>query len=192
MKLYVCEAQYALKNEMKLMKLRTKGNMVCIYSPYNRQFMSRNYYRLANVFIADRGLFAYSGCHVLNEKKPEALEKVTGILNEQDVSYSFALEDDQACGGQIPYASNGKNVSNESFTYALSFEEAGKEESVRKLLEPYCSFEEQEGITGLVFQDASIQDALEKVRAELEPEAVMFLDEEGEHEAAAFFQSGRL
>lgn len=179
MKLYVCDLEYAKKHEAELRKLRLAGNMIAMHADCSRQALMRHYRTLANFYIADHGEFAFSGCYILYNKRPD-VQKVIEILDENAVRYRFAYPYTNACGGlDVKYESDA-SLNNDFYTYVLAFDSAEQKERVQRLLEPWCRVENDGEIYYLIFQESSRQRALEAVmiHEKIEESQLIFLYEE--------------
>ncbi len=111
MKLIVVKGTDIEKNpelSIKLMKERQAGNMVLLLSDYCRTKTVELYYRHANMFVVDRGMFAFSGCHSLYHKSlsNEELNWLKEILVDTDCAIYDEVEN--ACGGALKLFENGK------------------------------------------------------------------------------------
>ena len=161
MKLMFVSVEEALANEQALRQFRMKGNMVCLCSDHNRKALKRKYYLLANYFMADGGEFITGGCSILRNVRSAYLDKAVSVLNEEGISYSFSLENPDACGGQIPYAKNGKTLSNDEYTYAVYFESEEQKQRCEGKLKDYCTVRMTDGHNGyLLFNDILQEDAV--------------------------------
>lgn len=160
MKLMFASLEEAIANEPFLRKFRMKGNMVCLCSDLNRHALKSRYYALANYYMADGGEFISGGCYVLRNVRSEYLDKVISALNEEDIRYSFAPEDPDACGGQILYAHNGESLSNDEYTYAVYFASQEQKKACGELLKEYCTLHMTDEHNGyLLFNDITVKDA---------------------------------
>ena len=160
MKLYITDIPYAAAHTDELRRLRLSGNMVALYSDRNRRSLMREYYTLANYFIADSGEFVFSGCFTLRAKRSAFAQQVISIFQKHGISYSFVREVENACGGQIPVSASGESVSNEHFNYAVRFSSDEQRKTVTEECRGLCTFHEEDGETYLIFDDISLEDAI--------------------------------
>ena len=93
---------------LKLMKERQSGNMVVLLSEYCRTKTVEKYYRHANMFVVDGGMFAFSGCHTLYHKplSADVLNDLEMLLH--DTNCAIYDEVENACGGALKLLENGK------------------------------------------------------------------------------------
>lgn len=93
---------------LKLMKERQSGNMVVLLSEYCRTKTVEKYYRHANMFVVDGGMFAFSGCHTLYHK-PLAKEEINMLKAcLGDMECAIYEEVENACGGALKLFEIGK------------------------------------------------------------------------------------
>jgi hypothetical protein len=179
MKLYVTDIEYAKAHEAELRSLRMKGNMIVMYSDHNRQALMRLYRTLANFYIADDGEFAFSGCYILFNERSENTEKVIEILNENHVRFRFAYPYTNACGGQDVKYETDASLSNDLYTYVLSFDSKEQKKTVKERLALYCEVIDDEHGCHLVFRESNPYKALNAILAheKIDPSQVVYLNQ---------------
>lgn len=181
MKLYFCSLEQYEKNAARLQQVRLKGNMICLYGDCSRTAMKREHFRKANVFIADHGEFACSGCYTLYDQRSERLKETVQILRELNAAYAFRPEDPEACGGTLDLAVSDPALSNDRYTYMVRFvDEAQKEAAISRCRE-CCTFHFLDAMTAyLIFNDSDPRRALPSIlqAVRLQPEDVVFVGED--------------
>lgn len=87
----------------EMMRQRRNGDMVLLCSAYCRTVLMQKYYAYANCFIADGGMFAFSGCHSLYHDfySEEEISFLLSAVRNSGGKCAFYEETDQACGGYI-------------------------------------------------------------------------------------------
>ncbi len=140
MKVIITDIPYASKHENELRALRLKGTMVCLLAECNRRKLMRSFRTLANYYIADSGEFLFSGCFTLHNQRSAHLDRVISVLNRYSVRYAFRLEYANACGGLEPYACSDESLSNEEYSYMVSFDSEEQKNSVISETDEYCTF----------------------------------------------------
>lgn len=179
MKLYVTDIEYAKAHEAELRSLRMKGNMIVMYSDHNRQALMRRYRTLANFYIADHGEFAFSGCYILFNERSLNTEKVIEILKENHVRFRFAYPYTNACGGQDVKYETDASLSNDLYTYVLSFDSEDQKKTVKEGLAPYCVVIDDEQGCHLIFHDSDHNKALDAIleHEKIDPSQVVDLSQ---------------
>lgn len=109
----------------RLMAFRRQGGMVVLMSDLCRTAIVRKYYAFANMFAADGGMFAFSGCHTLYHA-PLSEEEIC-LLKEALAGMPFRLarEYENACGGAETLAETG--IWKEA-PYLMAFRADGEQE----------------------------------------------------------------
>lgn len=110
---------------VKLMTFRKQGGMVVLMSDLCRTAVVRKYYAFANMFAADGGMFAFSGCHTLYHA-PLSEEEIRFLKDAlSGISFHMAREYENACGGAEILAESGewKNT-----PYLMAFRPEGKDD----------------------------------------------------------------
>lgn len=93
---------------VRLLKERQAGNLVVLLSNYCRAKTVELYYRHANMFVADHGMFAFSGCHCLYHQplSSKELEDLKNVLGNTNCAVYDEVEN--ACGGALRLYEKGK------------------------------------------------------------------------------------
>lgn len=93
---------------MQLMKQRQAGNLVVLLSSFCRTKTVELYYRHANMFVVDRGMFAFSGCHTLYHQALQEADVAWLKDVLKDVPCAIYDEVENACGGAMKLFEQGK------------------------------------------------------------------------------------
>lgn len=91
-----------------LQKFRKSGNMVLLMTDFCRTETVRRFYPYANMFAADGGMFAFSGCRTLYDAplKNEEITLLQTALAEEE--YCIRREYANACGGSAVLLERGE------------------------------------------------------------------------------------
>ena len=176
MKLIITDMENARKNEQYLRSERLKGNMVCLLAECSRRKLMRSYRTLANYYVADSGEFAFSGCYTLHNVRSAYLDRVIEILNKYRVRYAFRLEYANACGGLQTYACSDEQISNEEYTYVVSFDSEEQKQAVQEECADLCIFGFTDHDSAYIrFRDIQYKDAVRSILSsqKIDPEDVI-------------------